>query len=562
MIGLKPARWYLLSACLAITGCFSGGGSSSSPMSPDTPTPPPAQPHVSPTHVEAIGIGVPDLDAAVTFYRAGLGMREIQRLQRDNRIEVIMESADRRGSHIHLMEFTDGVGRNYQQNPGKLVFYVKDAEAFTARFHTAGGRITLPPAPVADFDNALVGFGRDPNNNLIEMVEMPSLTDSYLAAVGIGVSDLEQARTLYMDALGLEEQEFLSIPGLYDEYILQSPVPGGSGLVLMHWNNGSSPNYKDNPLKLQLGSANPQRLATLLAEAGAEVLVEPEASSEADLAPAVVGYAADLDGTLLELRQSIRSSLGAAGIGVEDLQVAEDFYTSGLGMRVVERRTRDDRNELVLTSADATGSQLVLMEFTDGQPPNVRRNPGKLVFYVKDMVSYISDFTAAGGRVTLPPTKDPALGVTVGFGRDIYNNLIELVVDTAAEHSYFGAFGIGVSDLEAARAFYVDKLGFRQLMYLPIPGMYNEYILQGYGGSALVLMNWTNGGSHHYQDNPLKLEVFSIAPTAFTQAVERAGGMVEQSPEEDTSLDGQLVGYASDLDGTVLEVRQAEWGLD
>lgn len=561
MIGFKPARWCLLSVCLAIAGCLSSGGSGSSSSRPDTPpTPPTLAP--SPTHIEAVGIGVTNLEAAVTFYRTGLGMREIRRLARDNRTEVIMESADRRGSHIQLMQFNDGVGRNYQQNPGKLVFYVHDAQAFAARFQTAGGRVTLPPSPVPDFDNALVGFGRDPDNNLIEMVEVPSLTDSYLAAIGIGVSGLEQARTLYVEALGLDEQEFLSIPGMYDEYILQSPVPGSSALVLMHWTNDSAQNYEDNPVKLQLGTADPQVLAERLAEAGADVLQEPAATDEADLAPATVGYATDLDGTLLEVRQSIRSALGAAGIGVEDLQVAEDFYTSGLGMRVVERRSRADREELVLESADASGSQVVLTEFTDGTPRNMRRNPGKLVFYVKDMAAYIADFTAAGGRITLPPVSDPVLGVTVGFGRDIYNNLIEMVEDTDAEHSYFGAFGIGVSDLDAARAFYVDQLGFRQLLYLPIPGMYNEYILQGYGGSALVLMNWTNGSPQNYQDNPVKLEVLSIAPAAFTEALERAGGTVEQAPAEDDSLDGKLVGYGADLDGTVLEVQQAEWGLD
>lgn len=561
MIGLKPARWCLLSVCLAIAGCLSSGGSGSSSSRPDTPPVPPTLAS-SPTHIEAVGIGVTDLEAAVTFYRSGLGMREIRRIAREDRIEVIMESADRRGSHIQLMQFNDGVGRNYQQNPGKLVFYVHDAQAFAARFQTAGGRVTLPPSPVPDFDNALVGFGRDPDNNLIEMVEVPSLTDSYLAAIGIGVSNLEQSRALYVEALGLEQQQFLQIPGLYDEYILQSPVPGGSALVLMHWTNGSAQNYQDNPVKLQLSTADPQRLAERLTGAGADLLQEPARTDEADLAPATVGYAADLDGTLLEVRQSIRSALGAVGIGVEDLQVAEDFYTSGLGMRVVERRSREDREELVLESADASGSQVVLMEFTDGKPRNMRRNPGKLVFYVKDMASYIADFTAAGGRITLPPTRDPVLGVTVGFGRDLYNNLIEMVVDTAAEHSYFGAFGIGVSDLEAARAFYVDQLGFRQLLYLPIPGMYDEYILQGYGGSALVLMNWTNGSTQNYQDNPVKLEVRSIAPAAFTDAVVDAGGEIIQTPEADDSLDGQLVGYAADLDGSLIEVRQAEWGLD
>ena len=558
---LNPVYWCgLLLACLAMAGCLSSGGSSSSSSPADPPLSP--APISSPTYLEAVGIGVTDLQAAVTFYRNGLGMHEVGRLEREDRIEVVMASAERRGSQVLLIQFTDGIGRNYQQNPGKLVFYVKDAQAFASRFEAAGGRISLPPTALPDFNNTLVGFGRDPDNNLIEMIEVRTLNDSFLAAVGIGVSDLDQARDLYVDALGLEQQEFLQIPDLYDEYTLLSPVPGASALVLMHWTNGSNPNYQDNPIKLQLGTANPQGLSEQLSDAGAEILQQPAATAVADLAPATVGYASDLDGTLLEIRQSIRSELAAAGIGVEDLHAAEVFYTEGLGMRVVERHSRDNRDEVVLVSADATGSHVELMEFTDGQPRNVRRNPGKLEFYVRDMDAYVDAFTAAGGRITLPPMTDPGLGVTVGFGRDLYNNLIEMVADADAEHSYFGAFGIGVSDLEAARAFYVDQLGFRQLMYLPIPGMYNEYILQGYGGSAVVLMHWTNGSNPNYQDNPVKLEVRSIAPAAFTDAVVDAGGAMIQAPAADDGLDGQLVGYAADLDGSLIEVRQAEWGLD
>jgi len=560
----KPTLWQGLSTLLLpllLAGCLGGSGSSrdSAPGDPQ----PPIGPANSPTYLEAVGIGVSDLEAAVSFYRNGLGMRELQRLTREDRIEVVMESADRRGSQLLLMEFTDGVGRNYQQNPGKLVFYAKDANTFAERFEAAGGRITAPPSPLPEYDGTLVGFGRDPDNNLIEMVGVPTLADSFLAAVGIGVSDLQQARRLYGDALGLTEQEFLQVPNLYDEYTLISPVPGGSALVLMHWTNGSEPNYQDNPLKLQLASADPQSLADNLANAGAEILRQPAPSSEADLPRTSIGYASDPDGTLLEIRQSIRAYLGAAAIGVEDLAAAETFYTTGLGMQVVERRSRDNRDEVVLESADGTGSQVVLMGFTDGLPRNYRQNPGKLVFYIRDLASYIDAFIAAGGRITLPPATDPVLGVTVGFGRDLNNNLIELVSDPEAEHSYFGAFGIGVSDLEQARAFYVDQLGFRQLMYLPIPGMYNEYILQGYGGSALVLMNWTNGGSHHYQDNPVKMEIRSIAPTAFAEAVEQAGGELVQAPgvSEDEGLMGQVVGYARDLDGSTIEIRQAEWGL-
>ena len=556
----KPSftHWCGAALLVMLSGCLGGGGGGSS--SGDRQPPAPAQEVAA--YVEAVGLGVSDLDTAVAFYQSGLGMHELHRLERDDRIEVVMESADRRGAQVQLMAFTDGLGRVYQQNPGKLVFYVRDIDAFTEQFENAGGRITLPPTAVPGADGTVVSFGRDPENTLIEMIQVPSVSNSFIAGVGIGVSDLSRFRDFYETSLKLQAQDLLQVPEQYDEYSLLSPIPGSSALVLVHWTDGSTQNYTDNPVKLQLGTGDPVRLAEQLEQAGAALLASPAPSTEADLEGEVLGYAADPDGTLLEIRQSIRAGLVAGGIGVEDLATAVPFYTDGLGMRVVERRSREDRDEVVLESADGRGSHVVLMEFTDGLSRNLDRNPGKLVFYVRDIDAFVTDFVAAGGHLTLPPMADPGLGVTVAFGRDLHNNLIEMVSDASAEHSYFGAFGIGVSDLEEARRFWVEELGFRQLMYLPIPGMYDEYILQGYDGSALVLMHWTNGGGQNYRDNPVKLEIHSIAPGPFTEAVARAGGELVQEPTSDPTLNDQMVGYAWDADGSLLEVRQAPWGLD
>ena len=132
--------------------------------------------------------------------------------------------------------------------------------------------------------------------------------------------------------------------------------------------------------------------------------------------------------------------------------------------------------------------------------------------------------------------------------------------NNTATESWFGAFGIGVSDLASAKAFYADTLGFKVSLFLPIPGQYNEYILQGYGGSALVLMNWTNGTPRNYTDNPVKLEIGSLSPEGFLQTIDDAGQRVDQQMNEDPSRNDELVGYARDADGTVLEVLLAPWG--
>ena len=69
----------LLSACLSSGG---GGGGSATP-GPEEPAPPDIQPLV---YLGAAAIGVSDLDASVALYTDGLGMREISRITRDNRI--------------------------------------------------------------------------------------------------------------------------------------------------------------------------------------------------------------------------------------------------------------------------------------------------------------------------------------------------------------------------------------------------------------------------------------------------------------------------------------------
>lgn len=547
---------------LLLSGCLSSGGGNDSASENSPPSS--ADNRQNSIYLSAAAIGVADLDAALQVYTEGLGMSEVERVTRDDRIEVVLESADKRGSYIVLMSYTDDLGRNTLQNPGKLVFYAKDPSAFASRFALAGGRITVPPAPQASVGGIVVGFGRDQDNNLIEITGSETAQDSYFGAFGIGVSDLESARNFYVDTLGFLESQFLSIPGQYDEYILTSPVPGSSALVLMHWTNATPRNYIDNPVKLELASAQPQRLSDAITEAGETVSLEPAASTDADLKGALVGYATDADGTLLEIRQSLRAYLSGAAIGVGSLDDSLAFYLEGLGMREIERRTRENREEVVLESADGRGSQVILMGFTDGVTRNYRQNPGKLVFYAKDPTAFAQDIRDAGGVVLVEPVdQGPALGnAVVGFGRDLDNNLIEIVGDAAATESYFGAFGIGVSDLAAAKAFYADTLGFKVSLFLPIAGQYNEYILQGYGGSALVLMNWTNGSVRNYTDNPVKLEIATASPEAFIQTIDDAGQRIIQTPEisEEVGRSGQLVGYAKDADGTLLELLLAPWG--
>jgi len=566
MVGHYLRRGATLAALiLALAGCNGGGGSSKAPEAPSDPRPAPVETVPLRSYLGAAGIGVADLEAATAFYTTGLGMKEKYRLTRTDREEVVFESADGRGSEVVLMHYTDGSSPNYRQNPGKLVFYAKDPAAFAQSIRDAGGVIVAEPANQGPaLGNAIVGFGRDLDNNLIEIVGDAGATHSYFGAIGIGVSDLEAAKTFYTDVLGMTVKYYLPIPGLYNEYILESAVPGGSGVVLMHYTNGSEPNYRDNPVKLVYRTSDPAALAARIEAAGLPLVVEPGPAPEPDLEGATVGYAKDMDGYLLEIVQTTKAYLGAAGIGVSDLEAAVAFYKNGLGMKEIARVDRADRAEVILESADGRGSDVVLMHYTDGSTPDYGRNPGKLVFYAKDPTAFAQSIRDAGGVILLEPvSQGPALGnAVVGFGRDLDNNLIEIVGDPAATHSYFGALGIGVADLEASMRFYTDTLGMKRTYFLSVrkpdgSPHYDEYILEAAGGSAVVLMHYTDGSVRNYRDNPVKLEFRTLAPQPFAAAIEAAGMPLlrEPAPTDEPDLAGALVGYAKDADGYLLEIR-------
>jgi catechol 2,3-dioxygenase-like lactoylglutathione lyase family enzyme len=279
------------------------------------------------------GVGVNNLEASVSFYKAVFGMRELARIQRADRNEVVLDSADSRGSRLVLMNFTDGSVRNYSQNPGKIVFYVRDAtllETIRTAFVTAGASKPRPPFTSL---GSTISFGRDLDGNLIEIATSSSATHSYLSAIGVGVSNLSQARAFYVDTLDMMADArirlspslpvgFIPVPALpaiaasgtepdypaipaYNEYILLSKAGRGSAVVIMNHPAPAVMNYTNNPIKLTLRVNDPTAYAQRITSAavpGATVTRAPAPAT--DLGGAVVGQATDANGTQLEILNS------------------------------------------------------------------------------------------------------------------------------------------------------------------------------------------------------------------------------------------------------------------
>lgn len=119
--------------------------------------------------VSAVGIGVTSLETSMAFYQDTLGMRSVATFELDYMDEIVLV-APNGGSAIVLMEYTDGIERNVTNLPVKIVLRVADPAALAANIREAGYEIVREPVPSEAVGGAIVGFARDPDGYLIEIL--------------------------------------------------------------------------------------------------------------------------------------------------------------------------------------------------------------------------------------------------------------------------------------------------------------------------------------------------------------------------------------------------------
>lgn len=124
-------------------------------------------------YLGAVGIGVSDLDRSVKFYTEVLGLTAFQTINLKHMSEVVMGFKGTRSASLVLMNFIDDSNPNYTDNPVKLVFYKDDAKATIAAIGEAGYEIVSEPTPYESMGNALIGFGKDPDGYLVEIIQKP-----------------------------------------------------------------------------------------------------------------------------------------------------------------------------------------------------------------------------------------------------------------------------------------------------------------------------------------------------------------------------------------------------
>jgi lactoylglutathione lyase len=119
-----------------------------------------------------------------------------------------------------------------------------------------------------------------------------------MAAVGIGVANLERSVDFYTRVLGMKKQQTFKLPHM-DEVVVG--YEGRTAVVLMHYTDGSVQHYKDNPVKLVFTVTDAKALANAIRADGGEITREPEPLP--DFGNTIIGLAKDPDGYVIELMQ-------------------------------------------------------------------------------------------------------------------------------------------------------------------------------------------------------------------------------------------------------------------
>ena len=137
---------------------------------------------------------------------------------------------------------------------------------------------------------------------------MPRSPD-YLGAVGIGVSDLARSVDFYTRVLGMKQLQTFKLDHM-DEVVVAHE--SRTAVVLMHWTDGSNPNYANLPIKLVFYVVDPPAVADRIKAEGLEIIRYPTALPS--LGGAMVGLAKDPDGYVIELLQAppARAEAGAS----------------------------------------------------------------------------------------------------------------------------------------------------------------------------------------------------------------------------------------------------------
>lgn len=121
----------------------------------------------------AVGIAVDDLESSAAFYTTMLGMVELQRIETPTVQQIVLGFEGVRGASILLMHYTDGRDAGCKDDAVKLVFYVPDTATTLDAIRAANYTVHREAAAYAPLGGAIIGFAKDPDGYLIELIQKP-----------------------------------------------------------------------------------------------------------------------------------------------------------------------------------------------------------------------------------------------------------------------------------------------------------------------------------------------------------------------------------------------------
>jgi catechol 2,3-dioxygenase-like lactoylglutathione lyase family enzyme len=311
----------LFSLCVFALGCSSSSDPlPAQPAQDDQPLP---QQSVAPV-ISAVSIGVADLADATSFYKDVIGMEVLAPGEYPDYLDqeglevvVLVSRQDGRGATLvltHDPAITDTA--YYTDNPDKLVFVLPPDETdnspvdqFYDEILAHGGSEVgdggTPPAEVEGYPPGVrIGLAYDLNGYLIEMLAFPpemvpvEITNPYIVGVGIGASNLENAKGFYTSIMGMVHSADLDVPGFMDEVELATPSGARPNMVLMNYEDPKD--YSDNPVKLVFKVADAATYFSFIEAQAPDQIVSDLTTLPSG---AISGYALDLDGTMLQIVQ-------------------------------------------------------------------------------------------------------------------------------------------------------------------------------------------------------------------------------------------------------------------
>ncbi len=126
--------------------------------------------------LNAARVGGEDVPALAKFYESAFGLKEVNRLQMPNAVEIMMNfgattdaAKANKGAQVVIMH---RAATDEKDPVPHIIFNVTDMTATVAAVKSAGGKVDAEPRPFGK-TGIVIGFAMDPAGNRIELIQQP-----------------------------------------------------------------------------------------------------------------------------------------------------------------------------------------------------------------------------------------------------------------------------------------------------------------------------------------------------------------------------------------------------